>query len=67
MVLINRPRRGRREVVLCGRGGNFIALENCDAIATFVANFCPADFSGPRYGKQSCDGLAHTDSVWMPQ
>jgi hypothetical protein len=32
-------------------GGNFVTLENCGAIATFVVNFCRADFSGPRYGK----------------
>jgi hypothetical protein len=53
MVLaISRLRRGRREVgLLSGRGGNSVALENCGAIATFVANFCRADVSGPRYGK----------------
>ena len=39
-----------REVWLLS-GGNFVALENCGAIATFVANFCRADFIGPRYSK----------------
>jgi len=53
MVLINRPLASReaRGWALSGRGGNSVALENCGAIATFVANFCRADFIGPRYGK----------------
>jgi len=50
--LRHQRRRGMREGdARASRGGNFFALENCGAIATFVANFCRADFSGPRYGK----------------
>lgn len=41
----------RVEAFVGPRGGNFAALENCGAIATFVANFCRADFGGSRYGK----------------
>ena len=43
------PSRVQANIFLrgCARG----ALENCGAIATYVANFCPADFTGPGYGK----------------
>ena len=50
-IAASTPSRDAREDARASRGGNFFALENCGAIATFVANFCRADFSGPRYGK----------------